>query len=240
MDKKILLILFFIAAVFMAGIFWLNAASNVDTMPQNVNEQKNKPSFAIALHSAMDHGEYLADEHGLPLYIFSQDVDGTSHCDNKCLASWPVFYKSEINLSGNLDTEDFDEIVRSDGQRQLTWRGWPLYYYIDDLQVGDFKGDGKNNQWFLAKPDYNFMVASDEQGSYVVDVDGRTLYSNDDCDEECQIIWPEYSVHQITSLPSIMQGMSEQLSNLHHYKGDLSRGEKKGLEFGNGWIILEM
>jgi predicted lipoprotein with Yx(FWY)xxD motif len=44
---------------------------------------------------------------------------------------------------------------RADGTVQVTYNGWPLYTYSQDLKVGDIKGQGFNSQWYLITADGN-------------------------------------------------------------------------------------
>jgi predicted lipoprotein with Yx(FWY)xxD motif len=39
-----------------------------------------------------------------------------------------------------------------DGTTQVTYNGWPLYYYIDDAAAGDANGQGVGGVWFLVSP----------------------------------------------------------------------------------------
>ena len=43
-------------------------------------------------------------------------------------------------------------IVRSDGTKQVTYNGWPLYTYVPDKQPGDTLGEGIGNVWFAVSP----------------------------------------------------------------------------------------
>jgi predicted lipoprotein with Yx(FWY)xxD motif len=41
---------------------------------------------------------------------------------------------------------------RSDGKRQVTYKGHPLYYFIQDKKAGDTKGQGLNAfgaKWYV-------------------------------------------------------------------------------------------
>ncbi len=140
------------------------------------------------------HGKILADENGRTLYFFSDDADGTSACTDGCLNNWPIFYQENLTLDAGLDLADFNTITRADGSKQNTYKGWPLYYYVTDQNLGDTFGDGVNGDWYIAKPDYavmftfsqlvghdgnnytsDYTVGTGETG-YIVDANGRTLY----------------------------------------------------------------
>ncbi|MFK5880520.1 MAG: hypothetical protein QM478_13620, partial [Flavobacteriaceae bacterium] len=102
-------------------------------------------------------GKILTDANGKSLYFFSKDTKNTSVCVDGCLANWPIFFEETITVDAGLDTSDFETITRSDGSKQTTYLGWPLYYFANDAQAGDTNGDNVNSVWFIAKPDYSLM-----------------------------------------------------------------------------------
>ena len=151
-----------------------------------------KPGVMLSSNSTL--GNFLVDEKGMTLYFFSKDANGQSACTEGCLANWPVFYAANLEIGSGLDQADFAVITRSDGKAQITYKGWPLYYFANDNAAGDVNGEGVKNVWFVAKPDYSVMLAvgqlkgldgidykSDytpgtELTPYLTDAYGRTLY----------------------------------------------------------------
>lgn len=144
-------------------------------------------------------GKILTDSEGMSLYFNSKDVKGNSLCIDGCLANWPLFFKENISVDEALDKNDFGTITRDDGNKQTTYKGWPLYYYTGDANSGDINGDKVLNIWYVAKPDYSLMyvsaqltgydglnytsnyTAGNEESFYITDIEGNTLYlfSND-------------------------------------------------------------
>lgn len=142
-------------------------------------------------------GNVMTDENGRTLYFFSNDYDstGASTCTGNCLTNWPVFYHENPKLASGLNAADFGTITRADGAKQSTYKGWPLYYYKDDVAKGDVKGENVGNIWFVAKPNYSIMMANGqlvghngksykadytegtEKTIYFTDGQGRTLYT---------------------------------------------------------------
>ena len=43
-------------------------------------------------------------------------------------------------------------ITRSDGTMQVTYNGWPLYYWAQDKAPGDTTGQGVNKVWWVSTP----------------------------------------------------------------------------------------
>jgi uncharacterized surface protein with fasciclin (FAS1) repeats/predicted lipoprotein with Yx(FWY)xxD motif len=96
------------------------------------------------------------------LYFFSRDAFGQSECEGACLENWPLFYAESLSAGDGLDESDFSSFDRGDGVMQTTYKGWPLYYFINDNDPGDVNGDNVNGVWFVAKPDYTIMVVNNQ------------------------------------------------------------------------------
>jgi predicted lipoprotein with Yx(FWY)xxD motif len=96
-------------------------------------------------------GRVLVDGAGRTLYVFKKDQPGKSACLGDCVARWPV-YLAEGAPAAGLKPEDFGTITRSDGKRQTTYKGMPLYHFAADQAPGDAKGQGMKDVWFAAVP----------------------------------------------------------------------------------------
>lgn len=119
--------------------------------------------LGTGLAMAMDHevkiqskqglGKYLTDAKGKTLYSFKKDSPGKSACAGPCVEKWPLYYRETVMGDKELKTGDFGTITREDGKKQTTFRGYPLYYWMNDKQAGDTTGQGVNDVWFVVNPD---------------------------------------------------------------------------------------
>ncbi|MDD4969423.1 MAG: hypothetical protein PHT07_08340 [Paludibacter sp.] len=161
-------------------------------------------TYLINLSNSATLGSYLTDKNGYALYFFANDANGANNCTGGCLTNWPIFNIDNLTqdqLGAGLLVADFKSIVTPTGT-QLTYKGWPLYYYapagIQDA-TGMTNGNGVGGVWFVAKPDYTIMLAkmqlvgADTKNyivspsnvysvgtgltTYFTDLMGRTLYS---------------------------------------------------------------
>ncbi|MEO1009652.1 MAG: hypothetical protein AAFX53_00005, partial [Bacteroidota bacterium] len=161
-------------------------------------EAPEKPENTVQLGTDETFGSYLTDIEGNTLYFFSRDSKGSSECSGGCLDNWPLFYTEDLVLSEGLEPDDFGTITREGGQMQTTYKGWPLYYFINDTESGQINGDGTGNVWYVAKPDYSLMIVQaqlvgrntdgeeteltgsyepgEENTFYITDDRGNTLY----------------------------------------------------------------
>lgn len=97
-------------------------------------------------------GKYLTDEKGMTLYLFKKDTVGNSVCAGPCVEKWPLFSAEKVTVPEGVNAGDFGIIVRSDGKKQSTYKGMPLYYFFKDLKPGDTTGQGVNNVWYVVAP----------------------------------------------------------------------------------------
>lgn len=108
---------------------------------------------AINLAESTELGQYLVDQDGMALYFFLPDAQGASTCYDDCASNWPpVLVDSADALptaGAGLDQALFGTVERDDGTTQLTYNGWPLYYYVGDMAAGDTNGQGLGGNWFL-------------------------------------------------------------------------------------------
>lgn len=97
-------------------------------------------------------GTYLVDSSGRTLYYFTKDSAGKSVCSGGCAKLWPPFDASTIVVPSNLKRSDFSTIARSDGSKQVTYKGYPLYYFAHDQKRGEDSGNGFRNVWYIINP----------------------------------------------------------------------------------------
>jgi predicted lipoprotein with Yx(FWY)xxD motif len=84
----------------------------------------------------------LTNAKGFTLYWFVPDTSTTSKCNGTCAHYWPPVpgpAKAGTGVTGTLGT-----ITRSNGTKQATWNGHPLYTYVGDTAPGMAKGNDLN------------------------------------------------------------------------------------------------
>ena len=86
--------------------------------------------------------QVLTNSAGLTLYWFVPDTSTTSKCTGSCATYWPPVTGPATAGSGVTGT--LGTITRSDGTKQVTYDGHPLYTYAGDTAPGQAKGNGLN------------------------------------------------------------------------------------------------
>lgn len=110
----------------------------------------------LAATGSQDLGPIASDRAGRSVYRFDKDTadPSQSNCDGDCATAWPpVLVKAtgRIYVSG-IDPALVGYVERADGTCQVTIAGWPAYYFAQDQQPGDVKGQGVQGTWFAFNP----------------------------------------------------------------------------------------
>ena len=87
----------------------------------------------------------LVNAKGMTLYVFASDSKNKSACSGQCAKFWPPSVVAKgttprAKIAGVPGT--FGVFTRSDGKRQLTYDGAPLYTFLEDKKAGDMNGQG--------------------------------------------------------------------------------------------------
>jgi predicted lipoprotein with Yx(FWY)xxD motif len=98
-------------------------------------------------------GTYLTNGSGRAVYLFAADSMNKSTCSGACTSAWPpVPASGSPTASGSAKSSDLGTITRSDGTKQVTYMGHPLYFYAGDSGPGQTNGQGINHfgaKWWL-------------------------------------------------------------------------------------------
>lgn len=101
-------------------------------------------------------GTILFDGRGFVLYAFTRDTHGQSACSGACAKAWPPYIVTgKLIGRAGIAAGRLATVRRSDGSRQVTYAGRPLYYYVGDRKprqilcqnVSEFGG-----LWLVVRP----------------------------------------------------------------------------------------
>jgi predicted lipoprotein with Yx(FWY)xxD motif len=99
----------------------------------------------------------LVDAKGMTLYYYTPDKGtGKATCAGACLQNWPPLLlpsgtskpTGDKTVTGTLGT-----LANPAAGTQVTYNGWPLYYYVKDTGVADTSGQNVGGKWFVVPPD---------------------------------------------------------------------------------------
>jgi predicted lipoprotein with Yx(FWY)xxD motif len=100
-------------------------------------------------------GTYLTDGSGRALYLWVADKDGRSACSGACASAWPPLTAAGApSVAGGASAADVGTIARSDGSKQVSYAGHPLYYFAGDsgTATSGQGSDGFGAKWWLVAP----------------------------------------------------------------------------------------
>ena len=215
----------------------------------------------IQVKTTPDGVSYLTDADGMTLYYYTLDTNGQSACYGGCEKAWPVFYTETISVPDSLKASDFGTVTRTDGTKETTYMGWPLYYWYQDKKPGDMSGEGVHDVWYILKvPAYTVMIGTSKAvGNYLVDGNGDSLYyfTKDSvgmsaCSGDCIKAWPAFTASSIV-VPSVLNASDFSTIKrtdgtlqvafkgwpLYYWAKDKQRGDVTGQNVGKVWFVID-
>jgi predicted lipoprotein with Yx(FWY)xxD motif len=109
-------------------------------------------------------GTVLVDGTGRAVYLWVKDTGDMSNCSGACAGAWPpVTTTATATATGSAKASDIGTITRSDGTKQVTYDGHPLYYFSGDSGPGTASGQGSDGfgaKWWLVAPTGSDVTAS--------------------------------------------------------------------------------
>jgi predicted lipoprotein with Yx(FWY)xxD motif len=131
----------------------LSAVSAATHAPSTEAAQSKGPLISTAKTSL---GQILVDTRGRTLYLFKKDRNGKSTCYGPCATAWPpLLAAAKPRVARGAKAALVGTTRRTNGRLQATYRGQPLYFFIQDTKRGQTKGqglDGFGARWYVLSP----------------------------------------------------------------------------------------
>lgn len=128
------------------------AAPPAASQPPAKTVTTQSPAIRLAQSSL---GQILVNSSGRTLYLFKGDSGMTSACAGACATAWPPLATGNPTAGSGLTASKLGTITRSDGAKQVTYNGHPLYTFIKDKKPGNVDGEGVTAfgaSWFALSP----------------------------------------------------------------------------------------
>jgi len=101
-------------------------------------------------------GNTITAANGHTLYLFRADHGATSECYGKCATFWPPLLTTGKPVgSGRVTASLLGTTKRKDGKLQVTYKGHPLYTFLEDKRPGQTAGEGSKAfgaSWYALAP----------------------------------------------------------------------------------------
>jgi predicted lipoprotein with Yx(FWY)xxD motif len=103
----------------------------------------------VAVKHVNGVGNVLVDSKGDALYSPDQEANGMILCKGSCTAIWvPLTLSAGAKPTGAGDANTMlGTVHRPDGSLQVTFRGKPLYTFVEDTSPGMVTGNGFHDQF---------------------------------------------------------------------------------------------
>jgi len=176
-------------AVWSAGLLGLLAACSSSDGSNPGSGSPPAASASLKLASSAKFGNYLVDGNGRTLYLFALDLPagggnpavsncaGSASDTSSCIYLWPIFDAGANPTVAGINVADVGEITRSsDGMKQTTYKGFPLYYFRPDANPGAIGGEAIPDWFVLRDPFYTVMTLNAGGKHRLTDGAGRSLY----------------------------------------------------------------
>jgi len=101
-------------------------------------------------------GNAITTSSGHTLYLFRADHGTTSACYSKCATFWPpLLTTGKPTAAGRVKASLLGTTKRTDGKLQVTYKGHPLYTFVEDKKPGQTAGEGSKffgASWYALAP----------------------------------------------------------------------------------------
>jgi len=128
-------------------------ASSPSSAPAAGSSASASTTGTVITTKAGSAGVFLTAGSGRAVYLWAKDGMNMSACSGACAAAWPpVPATGKLTATGGAKASDLGTITRSDGTKQVTYDGHPLYYFVGDSAAGQTNGQGSDNfgaKWWL-------------------------------------------------------------------------------------------
>ena len=147
----------FVAAAGLALLVAACGSSGKSSPATSGTPSSSTPAGSVVIATANGpDGTYLTGADGKALYLWLGDGNGTSRCSGQCATQWPpLITTTPATASDGVQGADLGTITRTDGGKQVTYKGHPLYYFAADSGAGVTTGQGSDSfgaRWWLVAP----------------------------------------------------------------------------------------
>jgi predicted lipoprotein with Yx(FWY)xxD motif len=101
-------------------------------------------------------GKVVANAQSHTLYMFRKDHSHKSSCYGSCAKFWPPLLTTGSPKAGaGAKAALLGTTKRTDGKLQVTYKGYPVYTFLEDKKPGDTKGEGLKQfgaNWYALTP----------------------------------------------------------------------------------------
>lgn len=126
--------------------------SSTPSTPSRSEPEPNLKALGVLELPGSEYPNYLTNEDGMALYMDSLAEIGVSSCYGECANVFTpaiIKFNDSMGLGDQLMEDKVGFVKRSDGSLQVAYNNYALFFFKNDTERGDTKGQGHNDTWFL-------------------------------------------------------------------------------------------
>ena len=158
-----------VAAGLLAAACGTAAGSTTGSTAAGTPASSGSTAATVIESHAGSAGSFLTNASGRAVYLWAADSMNKSMCSGACAQAWPpVTSMGQVTAAHGAKAADLGTITRSDGSKQVTYDGQPLYYFAGDSGPGQTNGQGSDSfgaKWWLVTPAGAKITAADTAAS---------------------------------------------------------------------------
>ena len=109
---------------------------------------------SVKLADSAKFGKMLVGPNGKTLYRYTVDSKGVNRCTKvaACAKYWPellVKAGTKPTAGAGVSSSLLGTIKAAHGMAQVTYAGFPLYYFAGDSKAGATNGQGLESEWYV-------------------------------------------------------------------------------------------
>ena len=125
------------------GTFWYVAKPDYTIMIMDGNlKGLDGVTYTSKYVAGIERVKYFVDAKGRTIYTFARDSLYKNKFTNATFSNnavWPI-YTDTLHKAPSAVSDTLFKVITVFGRKQLTYKGWPLYYYGQDTLRGQTKG----------------------------------------------------------------------------------------------------
>ena len=145
-----------VAAGLLAAACGTAAGSTAGSTAAGTPASSGSTAATVIESHAGSAAPFLTNSSGRAVYLWAADSMNKSMCSGACAQAWPpVTSMGQVTAAHGAKAADLGTITRSDGTKQVTYLGHPLYYFAGDSGPGQTNGQASDSfgaKWWLVAP----------------------------------------------------------------------------------------
>src|ERR1700729_702539 len=158
-----------VAAGLLAAACGTAAGSTTGSTAAGTPASSGATAATVIESHAGSAASFLTNSSGRAVSLWAAHSMNKSMCSGACAQAWPpVTSMGQVTAAHGAKAADLGTITRSDGTKQVTYLGHPLYFFAGDSGPGQTNGQASDSfgaKWWLVAPAGSKITVADAAAS---------------------------------------------------------------------------